>query len=68
MRIVFWQNCISPHQMPFITRLADDPRVDEVVVVAEVTPIEVVAVVEETPITPIQKSSHMEVLQNWRRN
>ena len=36
MRIVFWQNCISPHQMPFITRLADDPRVDEVVVVAEV--------------------------------
>ena len=24
MRIVFWQNCISPHQMPFITRLADD--------------------------------------------
>ena len=34
MRIVFWQNCISPHQMPFITRLADDPRVDEVVVVA----------------------------------
>ena len=36
MRIVFWQNCISPHQMPFITRLTGDPRVDEVVVVADV--------------------------------
>lgn len=35
MRIVFWQNCISPHQMPYISRLICDERVDEVVVVSD---------------------------------
>lgn len=35
MRIVFWQNCISPHQMPYISRLIYDERVDEVVVVSD---------------------------------
>lgn len=34
MRIVFWQNCLSPHQLPYIAHLLDDERVDEVVVVA----------------------------------
>jgi glycosyltransferase involved in cell wall biosynthesis len=34
MRIVFWQNCLSPHQLPYITHLQDDPRVDSVVVAA----------------------------------
>lgn len=34
MRIVFWQNCLSPHQLPYIEHLIDDDRVDEVVVVA----------------------------------
>lgn len=34
MRIVFWQNCLSPHQLPYIVHLMDDSRVDEVVVVA----------------------------------
>lgn len=34
MRIVFWQNCLSPHQLPYIAHLMDDERVDEVVVVA----------------------------------
>ena len=34
MRIVFWQNCLSPHQLPYIVRLLDDNRVDEVVIVA----------------------------------
>ena len=34
MRIVFWQNCLSPHQLPYIVHLLDDERVDEVVVVA----------------------------------
>ena len=34
MRIVFWQNCLSPHQLPYIVHLLDDNRVDEVVVVA----------------------------------
>lgn len=33
MRIVFWQNCLSPHQLPYIVHLLDDNRVDEVVVV-----------------------------------
>lgn len=37
MRIVFWQNCLSPHQLPYIVHLMDDSRVDEVVVVAEKT-------------------------------
>lgn len=34
MRIVLWQNCLSPHQLPYIAHLLDDERVDEVVVVA----------------------------------
>lgn len=33
MRIVFWQNCLSPHQLPYIVHLMDDLRVDEVVVI-----------------------------------
>lgn len=37
MRIVFWQNCLSPHQLPYIVHLMDDNRVDEVVVVADET-------------------------------
>jgi glycosyltransferase involved in cell wall biosynthesis len=35
MRIVFWQNCLSPHQMPYIVHLLDDTRVDEVAVVTD---------------------------------
>lgn len=34
MRIVFWQNCLSPHQLPYIVHLLEDERVDEVVVCA----------------------------------
>ena len=34
MRIIFWQNCLSPHQLPYIVHLLDDKRVDEVVIVA----------------------------------
>lgn len=34
MRLVFWQNCLSPHQLPYIVHLLDDMRVDEVVIVA----------------------------------
>lgn len=37
MRIVLWQNCLSPHQLPYIVHLLDDERVDEVVVVASET-------------------------------
>jgi hypothetical protein len=33
MRIVFWQNCLSPHQLPYMIHLMDDSRVDEVVIV-----------------------------------
>ena len=32
MRLVFWQNCLSPHQLPYIVKLLDDERVDSVVV------------------------------------
>lgn len=35
MRLVFWQVGLSPHQLPYIVKLLDDERVDEVVVVAE---------------------------------
>ena len=34
MRIVFWQNSLSPHQLPYIAHLLDDARVDSVVIVA----------------------------------
>lgn len=34
MRVVFWQNCLSPHQLPYIVHLLEDERVDEVVVCA----------------------------------
>ena len=34
MRIVFWQNCLSPHQLPYIVHVLDDKRVNEVVIVA----------------------------------
>lgn len=33
MRIVFWQNLLSPHQLPYIIHLLDDKRVSEVIVV-----------------------------------
>lgn len=37
MRIVFWQNCLSPHQLPYIIHLLEDARVNKVVIVAEET-------------------------------
>lgn len=33
MRIVFWQNLLSPHQLPYITHMLDDKRVSEVIIV-----------------------------------
>lgn len=33
MRLVFWQNCLSPHQLPYIVHLKEDPRVKEVLYV-----------------------------------
>ena len=33
MRLVFWQNCLSPHQLPYIIELANDDRVEAVDVV-----------------------------------
>lgn len=32
MRIVFWQNLLSPHQLPYIIHILDDKRISEVVV------------------------------------
>lgn len=34
-RLVFWQNCLSPHQMPYISHLLDDERVNEVIIVID---------------------------------
>lgn len=34
MRVVFWTNVLSPHQLPYICKLPDDNRVDEVIIVA----------------------------------
>lgn len=34
MRLVFWQNMLSPHQLPYITKLPDIIGVKEVIVVA----------------------------------
>ena len=33
MRLVFWLNCLSPHQLPYIVHLMDDERVDKVAIV-----------------------------------
>ena len=35
MRFVFWQNCLSPHQLPYIVHLMDDEKVDEVIIVSD---------------------------------
>ncbi|MCQ2203682.1 MAG: glycosyltransferase [Bacteroidales bacterium] len=35
MRIVFWLNNLSIHQMPYIVKMVDDERVEELIVVAE---------------------------------
>lgn len=32
MRIVFWQNILSPHQLPYIAHLLDDKRISEVII------------------------------------
>ena len=34
MRLVFWHNCLSPHQLPYVVKLVDDGRVDEVIFAA----------------------------------
>lgn len=34
-RFIFWQNCMSPHQLPYIVHLLEDTRVDEVVIVTD---------------------------------
>lgn len=34
MNIFFWQNCISPHQVPYIRRTVEDRRVDKVFLIA----------------------------------
>lgn len=34
MRLVFWHNCLSPHQLPYVVKLMDDERVDEVIFAA----------------------------------
>lgn len=34
MNIFFWQNCISPHQVPYIRRIAEDSRAGRVVLIA----------------------------------
>ena len=32
MRIVFWQNCLSPHQLPYIIYLINNKEISEVVI------------------------------------
>ncbi len=34
MNLFFWQNCISPHQVPYIRRTIEDSRVDKVFLIA----------------------------------
>lgn len=36
MRIVFWSNFLSPHTLPFVIKLKEDKRVDDVVFVAAI--------------------------------
>lgn len=37
MRIVFWQNCLSPHQLPYITQLIEHNVISQVVIAAPCT-------------------------------
>lgn len=34
INVFFWQNCISPHQVPYIRRISEDERVGRVVLIA----------------------------------
>jgi glycosyltransferase involved in cell wall biosynthesis len=36
MNIVFWQNCLSPHQIPYIKELVRDDRVNRIILIAPV--------------------------------
>ena len=36
MNILFWQNCVSPHQLPYIKELHNDERVSKVILIAPV--------------------------------
>lgn len=36
MKLFFWQNCISPHQLPYIKELCNDDRISQVFLVAPV--------------------------------
>lgn len=36
MKLIFWQNCISPHQLPYIKELYKDERVEKVFLIAPV--------------------------------
>lgn len=35
MRLVFWQNCLSIHQLPYIVHLINDERIDKVIIVSD---------------------------------
>lgn len=41
MKLFFWQNCLSPHQLPYIVHLSEDESVDSVVIAAGETVNEV---------------------------
>ena len=32
MRLVFWHNCLSPHQLPYVVKLMDDERVADSII------------------------------------
>ena len=34
MKVIFWQNLLSPHQLPYITHIMDDISIEKVVIVA----------------------------------
>lgn len=37
MRIVFWQNSLSPHQLPYITQLIENNNVSQVIIAVSYT-------------------------------
>ncbi|MFV8372673.1 glycosyltransferase family 4 protein [Flavobacterium sp. LB2P74] len=36
MNIIFWQNCLSPHQIPYIKELVRDQRINRIILIAPV--------------------------------
>lgn len=63
MKIIFWQNILSPHQLPYITHLLDDKRINKVIIIAE-KGMDINREQMGWRIPQIEKTSHYEIIIN----